>query len=234
MNQTISGLACGKPIKGKVAFLGGPLYFLSELRQRFIETLELQDEDIIFPDNSQLFVAMGAALNAKDVEKAIPLDKLIHDLKVLKDNGTEAAHTLEPLFHNEDELRGFRDRHLQAMTKKRNLKKYQGNIYVGIDVGSTTSKVVLIDDEGSILYSFYNSNEGNPLDLIIRIMKEIYDLIPEGCHIQKTGVTGYGEALIKAALKVDYGEVETIAHYTAAKHFEPDFVRMVLNNKIHD
>ena len=91
---------------------------------------------------------MGAALNAKDVEKAIPLDKLIHDLKVLKDNGTEAAHTLEPLFHNEDELRGFRDRHLQAMTKKRNLKKYQGNIYVGIDVGSTTSKVVLIDDEG--------------------------------------------------------------------------------------
>ena len=108
------------------------------------------------------------------------------------------------------------------MTKKRNLKKYQGNIYVGIDVGSTTSKVVLIDDEGSILYSFYNSNEGNPLDLIIRIMKEIYDLIPEGCRIQKAGVTGYGEALIKAALKVDYGEVETIAHYTAAKHFEPD------------
>lgn len=222
VNQTISGLACGKPIKGKVAFLGGPLYFLSELRQRFIETLELQDDDIIFPDNSQLFVAMGAALNAKDVEESLSLEKLIHDLKVLKDNGTEAAHTLEPLFHNEDELRGFRDRHLQAMTKKRNLKKYQGNIYVGIDVGSTTSKVVLIDNEGSILYSFYNSNEGNPLDLIIRIMKEIYDLIPEGCHIQKTGVTGYGEALIKAALKVDYGEVETIAHYTAAKHFEPD------------
>lgn len=222
VNQTISGLACGKPIKGKVAFLGGPLYFLSELRQRFIETLNLQEEDIIFPKNSQLFVAMGACLNAKDVQCSLPLEKLIQDLKALKDNGTEAAHTLEPLFHNEDELRGFRERHLQAMTKKRNIKKYQGDIYVGIDVGSTTSKVVLLDREGSILYSFYNSNEGNPLDLIIRIMKEIYALIPQGCRIKKSGVTGYGEALIKAALKVDYGEVETIAHYTAAKHFQED------------
>lgn len=222
VNQTISGLACGKPIRGNVAFLGGPLYFLDQLRQRFIETLNLKDEQIIFPDNSQLFVAMGACLNAKDVDKAIILEDLIHHLRSLKGQGNESHHTLEPLFHDEDELREFRERHLQAMTKKRNLKKYQGDIYLGIDVGSTTSKVILIDNEGSILYSFYNSNEGNPLQLIIKIMQEVYEIIPKGCQIKKAGVTGYGEALIKAALKVDIGEVETIAHYTAAKYFQPD------------
>ncbi|MEG0593256.1 MAG: BadF/BadG/BcrA/BcrD ATPase family protein, partial [Coprobacillus sp.] len=172
VNQTISGLACGKPIKGKIAFLGGPLYFLDQLRLRFIETLNLKDEDIIFPDNSQLFVAMGACLNAKDVEEVIALEKLISQLQELKSQGNEATHTLEPLFHNEDELNGFRQRHYQVITKKRNLKKYFGDIYLGIDVGSTTSKVILLDNEGSILYSFYNSNEGNPLDLIIKIMKE--------------------------------------------------------------
>ncbi len=222
VNQTISGLACGKPIKGKVAFLGGPLYFLDQLRARFIDTLNLKDNEVIFPDNSQLFVAMGACLNAKEVKTSLRLQQLIMSLKELKNQGNEAVHTLEPLFHNEDELRGFRERHLQAMTKKKNIKKYKGDIYLGIDVGSTTSKVILIDNEGSILYSFYNSNEGNPLDLIIRIMKEVYEMIPEGCKIKKAGVTGYGEALIKAALKVDIGEVETIAHYTAAKHFQPE------------
>lgn len=222
VNQTISGLACGKPIRGKVAFLGGPLYFLDQLRKRFIETLNLKDEDIIFPDNSQLFVAMGACLNAKDVEESLSLYELIDNLKNLSSKGLESSHTLEPLFNNEDELNQFRQRHYQAKTKKRNIKNYKGDIYLGIDVGSTTSKVILIDNEGSILYSFYNSNEGNPLDLIMRIMKEVYQLIPEGCQIKKAGVTGYGEALIKAALKVDIGEVETIAHYTAAKHFQPD------------
>lgn len=222
VNQTISGLACGKPIKGKIAFLGGPLYFLDQLRMRFIETLNLRDEDVIFPDNSQLFVAMGACLNAKEVKEVIALNKLISQLQELKSQGNEATHTLEPLFHNEDELNGFRQRHYQVITKKRNLKKYFGDIYLGIDVGSTTSKVILLDNEGSILYSFYNSNEGNPLDLIIKIMKEVYELIPMGSHIKKAGVTGYGEALIKAALKIDIGEVETIAHYTAAKHFAPD------------
>ena len=222
VNQTISGLACGKPIKGKVAFLGGPLYFLDQLRARFIDTLNLKDNEVIFPDNSQLFVAMGACLNAKEVKTSLRLQQLIMSLKELKNQGNEAVHTLEPLFHNEDELRCFRERHLQAMTKKKNIKKYKGDIYLGIDVGSTTSKVILIDNEGSILYSFYNSNEGNPLDLIIRIMKEVYEMIPEGCKIKKAGVTGYGEALIKAALKVDIGEVETIAHYTAAKHFQPE------------
>lgn len=222
VNQTISGLACGKPIRGKVAFLGGPLYFLDQLRQRFIETLQLKDEDIIFPENSQLFVAMGACLNAKEVENAFTIQELIDNLKALSTQGLETSHTLEPLFHSEDELNGFRQRHFLAKTKKRKLSTYQGDIYLGIDVGSTTSKVILIDNEGSILYSFYNSNEGNPLDLMIRIMQEVYEMIPAGCQIKKAGVTGYGEALIKSALKVDIGEVETIAHYTAAKHFQPD------------
>ena len=222
VNQTISGLACGKPIRGKVAFLGGPLYFLDQLRQRFIETLQLKDEDIIFPENSQLFVAMGACLNAKEVENAFTIQELIDNLKALSTQGLETSHTLEPLFHSEDELNGFRQRHFLAKTKKRKLSTYQGDIYLGIDVGSTTSKVILIDNEGSILYSFYNSNEGNPLDLMIRIMQEVYEMIPAGCQIKKTGVTGYGEALIKSALKVDICEVETIAHYTAAKHFQPD------------
>lgn len=226
VNQTISGLACGKPIKGKVAFLGGPLYFLDELRQRFIETLNLKEDEIIFPENPQLFVAMGACLSAKEVEEDILLSKIMTQLKELKEQGTESSYTLEPLFNNEEELEAFRDRHYKAKTKKRDLKQYHGDVYLGIDVGSTTSKVILIDDEGSILYSFYNSNEGNPLDLIIRIVKEIYQILPAGCQIKKAGVTGYGEALIKAALKIDIGEVETIAHYTAAKHFEPnvDFI----------
>ncbi len=222
VNQTISGLACGKPIKGKVAFLGGPLYFLEQLRQRFIETLDLKDDEIIFPDQSQMFVAMGACLNAKDLQDSVSLKQLIQQLKDLKNQGNESSHTLEPLFHNNDELEGFRIRHLQAKTKKRNIKNFKGDIYLGVDVGSTTSKVILIDKEGAILYSYYSSNQGNPLDLIMKIMKDVYHMIPEGCQIKKAGVTGYGEALIKAALKVDIGEVETIAHYTAAKHFEPD------------
>lgn len=226
VNQTISGLSCGKPIKGKVAFLGGPLYFLDQLRQRFIETLELNDDEIIFPENSQLFVAMGACLSSKDVKEDISLPKLIRKLKELQYQENEASHTLAPLFLNKNELNKFRERHLKAITKKKSLKNHKGDIYLGIDVGSTTSKVILIDNEGSILYSFYNSNEGNPLELIIKIMKEVYELIPEGCQIKKAGVTGYGESLIKTALKVDYGEVETIAHYTAAKHFQPnvDFI----------
>ena len=226
VNQTISGLACGKPIRGKVAFLGGPLYFLDQLRERFIETLSLSEEYIIFPESSQLFVAMGACLSAKEVKDSVELHDLIEQLKALNSSGNEATNTLEPLFYNKQELDEFRQRHYQATTPKNHINHYQGDVYLGIDVGSTTSKVILIDTKGSILYSFYNSNEGNPLELIIKIMKEVYDILPAGCQIKKAGVTGYGEALIKAALKVDIGEVETIAHYTAAKCFQPnvDFI----------
>ena len=146
------------------------------MRQRFIETLNLENNEIIFPENSQLFVAMGACLSAKEVKESILLSILIQQLNELKNLKIteEATHTLSPLFENEDQLQEFRQRHYKAVTKKRNLKKYTGDIYLGIDVGSTTSKVILIDNEGSILYSFYNSNEGNPLNLIMRIIKEVY------------------------------------------------------------
>ena len=223
VNQTISGLACGKPIRGNVAFLGGPLYFMDQLRERFIETLGLTEDEIIFPQNSQLFVAMGACLNAKEkVENPLNISKIIEDLEGLSDSPTELTNVLEPLFNDEAELKEFRERHFTHITKKRTLKKYKGKVFLGIDVGSTTSKIIMTDDQGAILYSFYSSNEGNPLQLIMSLMKEIYQMLPEGCYIAKAGVTGYGEALIKAALKVDIGEVETIAHYTAAKAYEPD------------
>lgn len=223
VNQTISGLACGKPIRGNVAFLGGPLYFLSELRQRFIETLKLTDDEIIFPENSQLFVAMGACLNAKEkATQAFKISALLNALEALKGKTSEITNEIEPLFKNDEELKAFRERHLSHITKKHSLAKYKGKVYVGIDVGSTTSKVILTDDQGAILWSFYSSNEGNPLKLIIKIMGDVYEMLPEGAYIAKAGVTGYGEALIRNAIKVDYGEVETIAHYTAAKAYDPD------------
>lgn len=222
VNQTISGLACGKPIRGNVAFLGGPLYFLDQLRERFIETLNLTEDEIIFPDNSQLFVAMGACLYAKEEEESIYLDDIINRLESNKDSSEEYVHSLEPLFKDQEELDAFRQRHNQNKTPTRALEGYVGGTYLGIDVGSTTSKMVLTDEEGAILYQFYSSNEGNPLQLVIGKIKDIYRMLPAGAYIKKAGVTGYGEALIKAALKVDYGEVETIAHYRAASTFVPD------------
>ena len=221
VNQTISGLACGKPIRGKIAFLGGPLYFLDQLRVRFIETLHIKDEDVIFPENSQLFVAMGACLSAKEDCESVMIDDVIEKLKHLNTLPSESVG-LEPLFENEGELIEFRNRHFKDSARRRSLENYQGDLYLGIDVGSTTSKAVMIDPKGNILYSFYDSNRGNPLELMIEIMKKIYQLIPKGAQIKKAGVTGYGEALIQSALKIDYGEVETIAHYTAAKHFQKD------------
>ncbi|MBO6046792.1 MAG: 2-hydroxyacyl-CoA dehydratase [Erysipelotrichaceae bacterium] len=223
VNQTISGLACGKPIRGNIAFLGGPLYFLDQLRQRFIETLKLTDEQVIFPDNSQLFVAMGACLNAKESNsEEVSLSTLIKRLETLKGKTSELTNVLEPLFKDEEELNEFRERHAQHVTLKRELSDYEGPVYLGIDVGSTTSKCVLTDPEGAILYTFYSSNQGSPLNLVIKMVKDIYEMLPANCYIAKSGVTGYGEALIKAAIKVDFGEVETIAHYTAAKAYEPD------------
>lgn len=223
VNQTISGLACGKPIRGKVAFLGGPLYFLDQLRGRFIETLHLQPEDIIFPDNSQLFVAMGACLLAKeDVNKEMLLSSILHKLENINEHLSDGTNTLEPLFNNEQELQDFRQRHYAVKVKKNDLHTYKGNVYLGIDVGSTTTKAVLVDENDSVLYSFYDSNEGNPLEVVVKIVKEVYGLLPDGVVLARSGVTGYGEALVKAALKIDMSEVETIAHYKAATYFKED------------
>jgi predicted CoA-substrate-specific enzyme activase len=225
VNQTISGLACGKPIRGKVAFLGGPLYFLSELRNRFIETLKLTEEQIIFPKNSQLFVAIGAALASRGTEE-MTFSSLIDKLPALNQASSSEVQRLRPLFIDEDEFNEFKIRHEVHKAKRKSLEQYVGNCYLGIDAGSTTTKAVVIDDEGAILYTYYTSNGGSPLKSTVKILKEIYSLLPREAKIVNSTVTGYGEALLKAALNIDIGEIETIAHYKAAEFFLPgvDFI----------
>ena len=225
VNQTISGLACGKPIKGNVAFLGGPLYFLSELRKRFIETLKLTDSQIIFPENSQLFVAIGASILSQK-EKFIKFSSLVEKVKNIVDVKDDSIDRLPPLFDTEKDYNDFINRHSKAKAKRGNLSETKGKVYLGIDAGSTTTKVTLIDDEGRIIYDHYGSNEGNPLDKVINILKELYSILPKDAYIANSCVTGYGESLIKAALHVDIGEIETIAHYKASEYFLPgvDFI----------
>ena len=226
VNQTISGLACGRPIRGNVAFLGGPLNYLSELRKRFIETLNLKPEQAIMPEEAHLLVAKGAALDSLETT---PIDKneleqKIENLKISKDNTT---HPLEPLFANKEEYKEFKERHEQAKVLKKDLSTYKGDCYLGIDAGSTTTKLVLIDNEGNLLYSLYGSNEGNPLKSVMNMLKELYHVLPKDAVLRYSGVTGYGESLIQTALDVDLNEIETIAHYTAAKQFEPDVTAII-------
>lgn len=222
--QTISGLACGRPIKGNVAFLGGPLYFLSELRKRFIETLNLKPEQIIFPDNSQLYVAIGAALTSKS-EATISLKSLLSGVENLG-NSSSNANRLGVLFQNDREYEEFQGRHSQNAVKRKALATVEGDCFLGIDAGSTTTKVALIDREGFLLHTYYGSNEGSPLKSTMKALKELYDLLPSKARIVNSAVTGYGEGLIKAALKIDIGEIETVAHYKAAEFFNPgvDFI----------
>ncbi|WP_368489907.1 acyl-CoA dehydratase activase-related protein [Clostridium sp. BJN0013] len=220
VNQAISGLACGKSIKGNVAFLGGPLYFLSELRKRFIETLKLSKNQVIFPENSQIFVAMGAAISSKN-EKPISFKELIDRLPNLNKSLKDEIQVLRPLFKNENEFSEFKERHNRNKIKRKDLESFNGDCYLGIDVGSTTTKAALIDQEGNLLYSFYGSNNGNPLKSAVNILKDLYKKLPKGAIIVNSAVTGYGESLTKAALSVDIGEVETVAHYKAAEFFQP-------------
>ena len=220
VNQTISGLACGKPIRGNVAFLGGPLHFLSELRTSFIRTLSLSEEQIIAPDHSHLFAALGAAMNAK-ADSTKELESL-HQLLSQGIKMNFEVNRLQPLFENEEEYEAFRERHSVHTVKKGELKQYEGNCYLGIDAGSTTTKVALVGEDGSLLYSFYSNNNGSPLKTTLRSIKEIYELLPAKAKIVRSCSTGYGEALIKAALMLDEGEVETVAHYHAAAFFEPE------------
>ncbi len=220
VNQTISGLACGKPIRGHVAFLGGPLHFLSELKQSFIRTLKLDDDHIIDMENSHLFAAIGSALNAKE-ETCYTMEqmkeKLSADIKM-----DFEVERMEPLFASPKDYDAFCERHNTHHVTTANLSSYQGNCFLGIDAGSTTTKVALVGDDGSLLYSFYSSNDGSPLKTAIRSLKEIYNLLPSGVRIVRSCSTGYGEALMKAAFLLDDGEVETVAHYNAAAFFNPD------------
>ena len=222
VNQTITGLACGKKITGKVAFLGGPLFFLSELRKRFIETLKLEKEDIIFPENSQLFVARGACILSRENKKEFTLKELKEKIAILDNKGLPETMTLPPLFANEEEEKEFFQRHEKEKIEKIDIENYSGDAYLGIDAGSTTIKLVLISENNEILYSHYSHNKGNPLDNILNNLRELYSKMGDRVTIKGSCVTGYGENLIKSALKVDMGIVETMAHYRGAKHFSPD------------
>ncbi len=220
VNQTISGLACGKPIRGHVAFLGGPLHFLSELKAAFIRTLKLDKEHTLEPEYSHLFAAIGSALNYKkeSVTTLIQLkEKLSSDLQL----EFEVAR-LSPLFSDKAEYHEFLNRHSGNHVKKSDLASYTGNCYLGIDAGSTTTKVALIGENGSLLYSFYKNNNGSPLLTALSAIQEIYALLPQKAAIVHSCSTGYGEALLKSALLLDEGEVETVAHYYAAAFFNPD------------
>ena len=220
VNQTISGLACGKPIRGHVAFLGGPLHFLDQLKAAFIRTLKLDDEHAITPENSHLFAAMGSAMNAKD-EVTVSLTDMTNRLKNSIKLDFEVER-MEPLFATEEDYEAFNKRQSAYQVKKGDLSQYHGNCYLGIDAGSTTTKTALVGEDGTLLYSFYSNNNGSPLKTAIRSIQEIYSILPEDAHIAFSCSTGYGEALMKAALLLDEGEVETVSHYYAAAFFDPE------------
>ncbi|MFR2819569.1 MAG: acyl-CoA dehydratase activase-related protein [Clostridium sp.] len=220
VDQTISGLACGKPIRGKVTFLGGPLHFLDSLRERFIKTLNLKEGEYFAPENSEIYVALGAAILSENNE-IISSKELIKKLNSISEKEIE-DNFLEPLFKNDKEYFDFKKRHDSSVVPKSDLKTYKGNIFLGIDVGSTTTKAVVLGQNGELLYSSYNNNEGSPLNKTLEILKELYILINKDTRIAKATVTGYGEGLIKAALGIDIGEIETICHFRGAKEFMPN------------
>lgn len=247
VSQTISGLACGKPIRGNVAFLGGPLHFLDQLRERFAVTLKLSPQQTIVPENSQLFVASGAAYSAErkigcmgavnsagaassagaangavNSSGGFPSIKQFREsLKNLVGAEMQEVQRLEPLFTAQEELDEFNARHAQEKALTGDLASAEGPVFLGLDAGSTTTKAVLIDTQGRILWRFYDVNAGNPVDLAVQVLKSLYAILPEKCYIARSVSTGYGESLFQAALGVDAGEVETITHFRAADFFVP-------------
>jgi len=225
VNQTIGGLAQGRSIEGKIMFLGGPLYFCKGLRERFIKTLRLMDNDVVSPENAQVFVAIGSAIYSKEDNKKYEYEEL---LNIIKENHNEIStmNIIDPLFNSEEEYNEFKERHQKAKVKVSDINNYTGDAYIGIDAGSTTTKVVLIDKEDNILYEYYGSNKGNPIEVVKKELKHIYNICGEKIKIMGSAVTGYGEDLIKKAFSIDFGIVETVAHYIAASHFNPkvDFI----------
>lgn len=216
VNQTISGLACGKPIRGNIAFLGGPLHFLTELGVRFVETLN--PKKAIFPENSQVFNAIGAALSGKQEFKAADL---LHKLELLSGIDTHEVERLNALFETPEELESFRARHAKTKIPFADIAQHKGAAFLGIDAGSTTTKAALINNDGALLYSWYGANQGDPLKCIVSVLNEIYTLLPDGAFIGRSTITGYGEGMIKSALHIDAGEIETMAHQTASNEILP-------------
>ena len=226
VNQTISGLACGRPIRGNVAFLGGPLNYLPELRKRFVETLHLTPKQTIVPEEAHLLVAKGACLDSQEMTP-ISVEKLKSKIQVLRFSKDTTTQPLQPLFKTNVEYEEFKKRHDKDKVAKKPLSEHKGDCFIGIDAGSTTSKLVVTDRDGVLLYSAYQSNGGKPLDSVMEMLKELYKVMPKEAIIRYSGVTGYGEKLIQTALNVDLNEIETIAHYTAAKKFEPKVTSIV-------
>lgn len=220
VNQTISGLACGRKICGKVAFLGGPLYFLSELQHAFVRTLKLGEDEAIFPENAHLFAAFGAAVRSQEYE-AVALDDMLLLLETAGEIRSE-MNRLPALFENEAEYDAFKKRQGKYCVPKQELKDYKGNCYLGIDAGSTTMKLALVSEDGKLLYSYYGSNKADPAQVAKEALLELYSHLNPETHIVYSCSTGYGEALLKSAFHLDEGEVETISHYYAARFFEPD------------
>lgn len=220
VNQTISGLACGKPIRGCVAFLGGPLHFLPQLKQAFIRTLRLPPEQVVDPPDSHLFAAAGAAMEAEDAAP-LGLDGLIARLEAGVPMEFELKR-LEPLFRGQTDYDAFCIRHGSARVKQMPLAEYRGDCFLGIDAGSTTTKLALIGSDGSLLWSFYAGNQGSPIRTAIGALEELAACLPPEAVIRRSCSTGYGESLLQSAFSLDEGEVETIAHYTAAAFFDPE------------
>lgn len=221
VNQTIAGLAQGRRINGKVLFLGGPLHYCKGLRERFVDTLKLPADKAVFPEYARFAVAMGAAIYAEHSGNSVTSGELLSRIKNSKENAV-SANRLPPLFSSPEEYRAFKARHSMSTVPKRDIKDYSGKAYLGIDCGSTTTKLVLISENREILYSYYSSNKGNPVEVVRGELEKIYSLLDGRITLCGSAVTGYGEELIKHAFGVDAGVVETIAHYTAAKHFQPD------------
>ena len=224
VNQTISGLACGRPIKGNVTFLGGPLFFNSELRNAFERTLKDKVDSFWMPEEAQIYVALGAALSA-DGKNPVNLSELLVKLKN-REGFVPDIIRIDPIFKSKEDKIAFDERHKKDQIPVLDIKDQKGELYLGLDAGSTTTKAVVINKKGELVYTYYASNKGNPVMSAVTIMKDIYSKMPEDCYLAHSCVTGYGENIIKAALNIDIGEIETMAHFQSAKFFCPnvDFI----------
>lgn len=220
VDQTVSGLAQGRQIEGTVLFLGGPLSFLQGLRQAFVRTLKLDDEHAVFPENAPVFVAYGCAMYAQQAEDAKPLSEILEKLANAKTGGNTV--TGKPLFESRKDYEAFIERHKSHDLPFADLHTAKGDAYLGIDAGSTTTKLVLITEKGELLYQYYAANRGQPLDRITKHLGSIYNQMSPDLHIRGAAVTGYGEDFIRAGLGIDFGIVETVAHFKAASYFCPD------------